>query len=111
MRDCNVLNIYYIHAIFVNRFLYCNNNTTPRRKYMKSNVLYVVTQGQSCACLVAFNCPGSRQFFREYLFFSEKQIPNELCDTTCTIPWFKFFKPIADINFSATSSSTFLYAL
>jgi hypothetical protein len=51
MRDCNVLNIYYIHAIFVNRFLYCNNNTTPRRKYMKSNVLYVVTQGHNYVIL------------------------------------------------------------
>merc|ERR1711997_69982 len=48
MRDCNVFKYLLYTCHFCESFLYCNNKTTHhRRKYMKSNVLYVVTQGQN----------------------------------------------------------------
>lgn len=106
MRDCNVLNIYYIHAIFVNRFLYCNNNTTPRRKYMKSNVLYVVTQGHNYVILKQLLV-----FLGSIYFFSENKSLMSYVILRVLFPDLKL-KSIADnFNFSNASSSTFLYAL
>jgi len=52
MRDCNVFKYLLYTCHFCESFLYCNNKPTHhRRKYMKSNVLYVVTQGQNYVIL------------------------------------------------------------
>jgi len=52
MRDCNVFKYLLYTCHFCESFLYCNDKTTHhRRKYMKSNVLYVVTQGQNYVIL------------------------------------------------------------
>lgn len=74
--------------IYIYHSLPLHTHYTTRRKYKRSNVLYVVTQGHYvilCQLLV-FLGSINRYFFPTK---TTKVIPNELCDTTRnTIPWF-----------------------